>query len=703
MKRIRTLVLPVVLAAAVTSSAASAASPATSAAPGDGHIEHAHEHPLIRAEIARPKPPRAPRLPVANALAGNSVRPDNAQTGGGRINAAAKVRLRVLVIASDAADFGLPTWKSILDKIGQPYDVMLARNQTLTAGQLVNNDGTAKYNAILLTDNGLISQGGTTSAFDSTEWSILWSYERTNDVRQVALYSSYGTFPEDYCLRPGSEGPVSAPVQATLTPAGTQFFDYLKAGARIPIADSYLYRSRVAPGCSAQPLLTIGSDVLGVTATTNDGRERAALTFASNEYQVHTDLLGYGLLRWATRGVFVGEQRHWLNVDVDDWFNRTAHLYPDGRLETEPGYRLSGPEVSATHAQQNSIRDRYPLADEFNLNVPYNGGLLHPNAPSRCSALNTPDPLTSFSRCEGNNLRWVNHTLTHPTMDNTPYAQNLAEIRDNLTVARNAGLVVPTEVLKTPAYSGLGVFSGTPNGPLADHGLPASNPALLQAARDLGVKYLHGNMSFAGHQPSCFNCAIPHPLQPQISVVPDWPVNIGYQVTTPPEETYLYNSLYGPDGEFPTHPRDLTYEEILALEGEVGLAHVLSGSVYSHTFHQGNVHHYAPGKSLLFDWVEEVVRQYSAFYQVPLKSPDWVTLAEYTKARTAHFAETRTGPDPVWDKVANVVTVNADTTGTLFITGATFAGVPSERYGADLISQAAVRPGLSLILLAQPR
>jgi hypothetical protein len=696
MKRIRVLVLPVLLAAAVTSSAASSASSATSAAPGDGHVGHAHKHPLIRAEIARTKPPSAPRLPVPNALAAESPVAENV-----KVKALTKVRLRVLVIASDAADFGLPTWKSILDKIGQPYDVMLARNQTLTAGQLVNNDGTAKYNAILLTDSGLISRG--TSAFDSTEWSVLWSYERANDVRQVALYSSYGTFPEDYCLRAGSEGPVTAPVQATLTTAGTQFFDYLKAGARIPIADSYLYRSRVAPGCGAQPLLTIGSDVLGVTATTTDGRERAALTFSSNEYQVHTDLLGYGLLRWATRGVFVGEQRHWLNVDVDDWFNYTAHLYPDGRLETDPGFRLSGPEVSATHAQQNSIRDRYPLADEFKLHIPYNGGLLYPNAPSRCSAMNTPDPLTSFSRCESNNFRWVNHTLTHPTMDTTPYAQNLAEIRDNWTVARNAGFVVPTEVLKTPAYSGLGVFSATPTDPLTDHGLTASNPALLQAARDLGVKYLHGNMSFAGHQPPCFNCAIAHPLQPQISVVPDWPVNIGYQVTTPAEEAYLYNSLYGPGGEFPTHPRDLTYDELLALEAEVGLAHVLGGSVYSHTFHQGNAHHYAPGKSLLFDWIEEVVSQYSAFYRVPLKSPDWVTLADYTKARAAHFTETRTGPDPVWDKLTNLVTVNADTTGSLFITGAGLVTVPSERYGTDLISQPAVRPGLPLVLLAQPR
>nr|WP_042189838.1 hypothetical protein [Kibdelosporangium sp. MJ126-NF4]CEL18916.1 hypothetical protein [Kibdelosporangium sp. MJ126-NF4]CTQ95281.1 hypothetical protein [Kibdelosporangium sp. MJ126-NF4] len=698
MKRIRARVLPVLLAAAVvTGSAVSTASPASSAPAGDGHIEHAHEHPLIRAAVARPKQAPAPKLPVVNG----PVMATAARSRDVAVNATTKVALRVLVIASSASDFGLPTWKSTLERIGQPYDVILAKNTTLQAGHLANADGTAKYSAVLLTDNALSSEG--TSAFDSTEWSVLWSYERTHGIRQVSLYTSYGTYPEDYCLRPGTEGPITTPVQAALTQQGSQFFDYLKASARIPISQAYVYRSRLQAGCSAQPLLTVGSDVYAVTATTADGRERAALTFSSGEYQVHTDLLGYGLLRWATHGVFLGEQQHFLNIDVDDWFNHTAHLYPDGRLETSPGYRLSGPEVSATHAQQNSLRDRYPVAGEFNLNIPYNGGGLVPTAPSRCSAMNTPDPLSSFSRCAGNNFRWINHTLEHPALDTTTYAENVAEIRDNLTVARGAGLVVPTEILKTPAYSGLGVYSPTPNGPLKDFGLAASNKELLRAAKDLGVKVLHGNMSFEGHQPSCFNCAITHPLEPTVSVVPDWPVNIGYQVTTPDEETYLYNSLYGPGGQFPTHPRNLTYPEILALEAEVGLEHVLSGSVYVHTFHQGNAHHYAPGKSLAFDWVEEVVRQYDSFYTVPLRGPDWNSVATYSKARTTHFNEIKAGPDVQWNRQTNVLTINADTTGTLFVTGAGGLLVPSERYGTDLITPLAVRPGLGQTLVAQPR
>ena len=56
-----------------------------------------------------------------------------------------------------------------------------------------------------------------------------------------------------------------------------------------------------------------------------------ALTFTSNQYLLQSHLLTYGLFRWASRGLFLGEQRHYLNVDVDDWFNSADHLCPTAR------------------------------------------------------------------------------------------------------------------------------------------------------------------------------------------------------------------------------------------------------------------------------------------------------------------------------------------------------------------------------------
>ncbi|PWK87985.1 hypothetical protein C8D88_103181 [Lentzea atacamensis] len=665
-------------------------------------LKHGHRHGLIRGDVARPAPPPPPKLRVVNGPL---------EPGRSRVAGTGKVALRVLVIALDSADFGLSTWKAVLDRIGTPYDVLTARTEQLTADRLVRSDGTGRYHAVLLTDNALLQpdgSGGYVSAFEPAEWQTLWDYERNHRIRQVSLYTSWGTFPEDYCLRPGVEGSVGGSgLSATLTAAGAGVFDRLVADADVPITFSYVYRSTLAPGCAAQPTLMVGDHVLGVVGTSADGRERAALTFSSNEFLPQTDMLGYGLVRWATRGVFTGELRHWINVDVDDWFNSTDHLYPDGHLETDPGFRLSGSDAAGTNAQQNALRAGYPATAGFTLNLPYNGGDLTPSAPSRCSGSGTPDALTSYSKCLKGNFRWVNHTVSHPEMNFLDYSTSRREIADNLTIGRQAGLTVPTDVLKTPAYSGLGVYHPDPNAPdtepPVDFGLRASNQAMLTAAADVGVRYLHGNMSFQSHRPSCFNCGIRHPLRPELLVVPDWPTNIGYQVTTPAEETLLYNSLYGPNGRFPYYDHDLSYPELLNYESEVALQHVMSGSAYAHTLHQGNLRQFAPGRSLTFDWLRTVVDRYSTRFSVPLRNPDWPSLARYVDARTSHFAEIRGGADAVWDRATNTVTRTSTTTGSLFLTGVTHASGTTDRYGAELITRLPITAGTTVVATAVPR
>ncbi|WP_308258367.1 Agd3-related carbohydrate-binding protein [Saccharothrix obliqua] len=659
-----------------------------------------HRHGVVRGEVARPAPARPP----ARGVARNGALPTAAPAK----RAADEVALRPLVIGLDAADFGLPTWKAVLNRVGSPYDVLLAKDERLTAERLVRPDGVGRYNAILLTDNALLhlSGGQYVSGFDDVEWQVLWNYEATHKVRQVSLFTSWGTFPEDYCLRPGAEDSAKK-YTAALTGAGGKLFDYLKTDASIPITDSYVYRSTLAPNCAAEPLLTIGQYVVGVTSTAADGRERAALTFTSDQNLAQTDLLGYGLLRWATRGVLVGEFRHWVNVDVDDWFNYTDHLYPDGHLETEPGFRASGTDAAAADAQQRKLRADYPLAAGFTLNLPYNGDGIDGEAPSQCSNEDTPDPLTSYSRCLSKNFRWLNHTVTHPELNFTDYDESYEEIAENLEIGRDTGLTVPTNVLKTPAYSGLGVYNPDPDAPdtdpPTDFGLAKSNKELLEAAKDAGVRYLHGNMSFPSHQPNCFNCGIRHPLRPELLVVPDWPTNIGYHTTAAAEQTLFYNSFYGPKGKFPFHDHDLNYTEMVDYEAEVALQHVMSGSAYAHTLHQGNLREYATGRSLTSDWLRAVVAKYSARYQVPLLNPDWPTLAKYVDARTAHFAELNAKRDPVWNKAKNTVTYTPGTTGSLFLTGVTSSSGETQGYGSDRVTRVPITAGKQVVATAVPR
>ncbi|MFC0114218.1 Agd3-related carbohydrate-binding protein [Kibdelosporangium aridum] len=634
----------------------------------------------------QPPLPRKQRVPVL----AKTVDTASIDSGPGT-----RVALRQLVVATDAEDFGLAAWKSVLDGIGTPYDVLLARTERLDAGRLVRPDGVGRYNAILLTNNALLyaNNGSYHSAFATPQWNALWDYERQFQVRQVALNTFPGQTPEDYCLRPVREGAVGTqPEMASIT--GNRMFDYLKDDARIPITQSYLYRARL--GCTAEPLLKVGDDIVGVISKAPDGRERAAVTFSLGPDAVSTKLLGPGLVRWATKGVFVGEQRYWFGVDVDDWFSSTLRMRADG---TKDVYRLTGTEAAEVANQQKKARQNHPLAKDFTLNLPYNASKFHARA--RCGD-DTAETLSSYTKCLADEFRWINHTSTHPQMNDTSYERSHTEIRRNLNDAAIGGLKVPHNILKTPEYSGLGVYNPDPLSPdpPTDYGLGGSNKEMLRAASDLGVRYVQGNMSFAGHRPSCSNCGIYHPLQPNVFVVPDWPTNIAFEAVTPEEQTALYNAEYG----------EHTYDAIVKGEAEVALGHVMSGSAYVHTLHQGNLHQYATGKSLAFDWIDAVLAGYSSYYRVPLKNTDWTTLANYVENRTAHFAQLT--QDAIWNRVTNAVTYTPKNHGSLFITGIETREATEEDqkgpdeaeiYGSDAVSRVGVAAGQAVTLTASPR
>jgi hypothetical protein len=617
-----------------------------------------------------------------------------------------RVALRALVIATNTDDFGVPTLKTTLDRLGAAYDVLYDSTTPLTAATLVRADGVGKYNAILLTNSMQIYESGGSylNGLDSNEWNTLWAYERNFGVRQVALYTSYGTWPEDYCLQGTSEGGVGdTPLNISLTSAGAGVFDYLKSSAQIPLVQSYIYHTTITPGCNATSMFTSGSDVLGVRTTSIDGRERLALTFTSNQYLVQSDLLVYGLIRWATKGMFLGEQKHFLNVDVDDWFNTSDHYYPDGHIEYTPGFQVSAHDMVNLDNQQSALRTAHPQASGFEFNLALNGGDIDPFAGNTCSPNGDATQLTATSKCLANHFRWINHTLNHPELNFTDYATTYAEINDNRTAATSIGLSMPNSVLKTPEYSGLGVYTTDPNddtGVPVDHGLAGSNPEMLRAAKDLGVKYLHGNMSFASQVPAKFNTNIVHPMEPTLSVVPDWPTNIAYYVTTPDEETAFYNSFYGPNGKFPYWPANLTYAQIIDYEAGVALGHVTSGGINTHTFHIGNTRDYGTGKTLVTDWVNSVVSKYDALYSVPLLNQDWPALAGYTTVRDAHFAELTAGVDPVYDRSTGKITVTSPAAGTAQISGVQAAN--SSTYGTDISAPVALSAGTPVVLTAVP-
>ncbi|GIE95500.1 Agd3-related carbohydrate-binding protein [Paractinoplanes rishiriensis] len=657
-----------------------------------------------RVTAAKPLPKRAGKVPVAKPAAGKSK---SAALLAAEAGLNDKVALRALVIGTNADDFGVPTWKTTLDRLGASYDVLYSAETPITTSTVVRPDGVGKYNAILLTNSMQVYESGGSwlNGIDPTEWNILWAYERNFGVRQASLYTSYGTWPEDYCLNSAGETSVGdTPLNVSLTPAGAQVFDYLKADVSLPLVQTYVYKTAIKPGCAAEATITDGTNVLGVRTTSTDGRERLALTFTSNQYLLQSDVLVYGLVRWATKGLHLGEQRHYLNVDVDDWFNSSDHYKSDGTIEYDPGFRVSAHDMVNLNAQQTALRTAYPQIGNFTFNLAYNGADIDPFAGNQCSPNGGIAELTATTKCLAGSFRWLNHTLNHPELNHTDYATSHGEILTNRNAGNAIGLTHPADVLKTPEYSGLGVYTVDPDddtGVPVDHGLAGSNPNLLQAAKDLGVKYLHGNYSFNSHKPAHFNASIVHPLEPAVEVVPDWPTNIAYFVTAPDEETHFYNSFYGPNGRFPYWPTDRTYQQIIDYEGGIGLQHVASGSINSHTFHISNVRDYGNGRTLLTDWVENVVSRYAAIYSTPLLNLNWSDLGAYTSVRTQHFAQKDAGVDAVYDRSTGTIEVTSPAAGTVQLSGAQTAG--STTYGSDVTAPVALAANTAVTVTAVPR
>ncbi|UQN09869.1 hypothetical protein [Deinococcus sp. QL22] len=606
------------------------------------------------------------------------------------------VALKVLVLSANAYDGTQSAATTMLAQAGVPYDVINPSvSGSFTAQTLVAEDGTGKYQGVILTTGNLAyeaSPGVWQSALDWAGWNLLWQYEQDYKVRQVSLYTYPSSWPEEYGLR--DAGLASATANPKLTAAGSGVFTDLRPGVTLPIQYAYNYPATVAavPGVTTTPLFTdAGGRVLAARSDTA-GRERLALTFAQNPNLLHSELLGYSLVKWLTKGVHLGEYRRFNQLDIDDWF-LPGDLYNATTKTIKPdAFRISASDALSLSAQQTSLRQRYPVSSEFKFAIVYNGGGANTAAPLSCATnAVSPDRLSSMSRCLANSFDWVSHTRDHLYMDFLNYSDSFAQLQPNLTIGAQLGLNISTKSLVTGDMSGLGYYNPAGEGPKTDFGLLKSNASFLSAAQNTGTRYLSSNRSVSSQwDAGCINCGLVHPLNPNIFLIPRWPTNVFYHVTTPTQAVTAYNGVYGPTGTAPYWPTDLTYNQYLDKETDLALGHVLSGSAYPHYMHQGNLRQHTTGRSLASDWESALLTKYSKYSTLPLKTLRWDSLGAYIEARTSYM---KSGMSGTWNRAAKTLTVQSASGGEGFVTGAAGSLGSSEVYGGHTITTFALGAG----------
>ena len=258
------------------------------------------------------------------------------------------------------------------------------------------------------------------SAFTDAEWATLAKFERTFGIRRLSDY----TAPSPAHGLNTAVGATQDGVVGTLTAAGKAVFPYLKGPVAIADddpaeAETFGYPATPVNGRDWQTLLAgpNGTAFLGIYTHPDDGREELVMTVATNQFQSHNQLLRHGMLNWVTRGVFLGYQRNYLEVQVDDLFL--------GDDAWDPATHTTNYDPAAASRMTPADVDQalaWSQAHGLRLDFAFNGGgseLYKDQAgvTDRPAGRQVRQPAVNSA------FGFINHTYEHPNLDcsSSPY------------------------------------------------------------------------------------------------------------------------------------------------------------------------------------------------------------------------------------------------------------------------------------------
>ncbi|MGK2885593.1 MAG: hypothetical protein ACSLE8_12595 [Rhodococcus sp. (in: high G+C Gram-positive bacteria)] len=552
----------------------------------------------------------------------------------GRADAVAPtLDLRVLLVSADGTEPAFAAWQAQLTAEGVPFDALVAETAPpITGDQLVMGPDHARYQAVVLASPDLVAcdaTNGCASTVSSEELAALAEFERTFGVRQVDAYA-YPS-PALGLSFPSSGGELDG-VVAAVTPAGSAVFPYLSGS--VPIEDAWGYLATPAPGegetfenLVAAPT---GEPLVGALRR-GDGREEMVVTVDTNPWTMHSRLLLHGMLRWVTRGIYLGFSRNHLSVHIDDVF------LPDDRWDiddnmtheddgaTNPLIRMDDDDAEFLRSwqQKNGMR----------LDLTFNGA-----GSDEFVATNGADPLAQVLVANRGEFRWLNHTFSHPNLDNAGQPQIQVEIKDNRDWAKKKKIAITANELVTGEHSGL------------------ANPAMPAALDKTKITWVASDNSRTPQQQALGKAL----------TVPRHPTNIYYNTATRAEQLDEYNYLYG-EGCVPspvttclTEP--ITWDRYVDREAAIMLGHMLTNDVRPHYVHQANL----AEDRVLYDVLDKALDRYRGAVSIPLVQP---TLTDAGRALARQAA---------WRNALANGQVTASITGTVVtITSAVNLDVPT--------------------------
>ncbi len=333
-------------------------------------------------------------------------------------------------------------------------------------------------------------------------------------------------------------------------------------------------------------------------------------------------------------------------------------------------HRNTATDYNSLVAWQTALQSNTEMT-AFRLEIPFNGIGYNTTDSAYLNLGETIDSLSPAIRANPNAFRWINHTWDHSSL-------NASDPSDPEFVP----LTVTTmkEKLQWNDEVATGVRSGEPNdlaAPKVTFGRYNKNafiqpdisglerPVFWQAAQEFGLQYILMDTSKAYNffnPPRPMVADIPPntgyyssldtyvPANPRIFIIPRYPTNLYYNVSTPAEWVSEYNHFYGvngivspPPGQTSWFGGNSTYAQILDREAETLLRYMLKYHANSWMFHAANLKAYdgagGTNRSPLGDLLDAVTTKYRGDVQrCRCVSPSQTEIGQIMQARMAYNA-----------------------------------------------------------------
>ena len=352
-----------------------------------------------------------------------------------------RVDLKVLLLSPAASDGVFAAWKDTLGKLGVAYDSYVSgQSPALTDATLADYPGNhAKYQAVILASSAVPLTGAERTALDKLE--------TTFGIREISDNtnpdSSHGA-----TFVAGGVTTAGTALTGALTPAGLAVFPYLKGP--VPLGGPS-YAASGTPGANFTSLVNAadGSSYMGVFKRPN-GTEQLVDGIPGNGQQTHFQLLRFGMLNWATRGVYLGYWRNYFEVQIDDLFlgddawNVTTHA---NNYDPAAASRMTPSDLAKAL--------QWSQANKFRFDFAYNSG-----GHDQFIETGATDPLwNAFTGAAGAPYRagfgFINHTYDHPFLGCSSANYITWEITQNVANGEALGLPINPAELVTGEHSGL--------------------------------------------------------------------------------------------------------------------------------------------------------------------------------------------------------------------------------------------------------